>query len=238
MPPVMPRAFLSYNDSTMATRGKFIVIEGPDGSGKTEQFERLTLRLPESVPFRTVHFPRYEEPSSYFVREYLAGNYGTLAEIGPEKASLFYALDRYDAGVKQLSKWLAEGTHVIVDRYMGSNMGHQGAKIENHEDRARFFKWLYDLEYGILKIPKPDLNIILHVPAKIAQTLRAKSGKNPDLHEKDFAYLERTEKVYMEVAELFPDDFTVIECAPDGKLLSIDEIHEQMWAKVKGELGI
>ena len=112
-------------------RGKFIVIEGTDGSGKTEQFNRLVLRLPEGFAFKTLDFPQYDEPSSYFVREYLNGHYGALEDeaIGPRRASLFYALDRFDASEKKLKKWLADGTAVIANRYVGSNMGHQGGKI-------------------------------------------------------------------------------------------------------------
>lgn len=224
--------------------GKFIVIEGPDSSGKSEQFKRLTARIPKDIILRTAHFPRYEEPSSYFVREYLAGNYGTVDEIGPYKASLFYAVDRFDASVKQLHAWLKHGDTIVLDRYIGSNMGHQGSKINNEKERSDFFKWLYEIEYGILGIPKPDLNIILHVPANIAHELRKKQADKKDgsikndIHERDLEYLERTRRVYLQLAELFPQDFTVVECAPGGKLLSIEEVHEKVWAIAGKVLGV
>jgi dTMP kinase len=224
--------------------GKFIVIEGPDSSGKSTQFKRLFFRVPETMKMHTAHFPQYEEPSSHFVREYLAGQYGTVDAIGPYQASLFYALDRFDASVKRVKKWLAAGDTVMFDRYVASNMGHQGSKITDDKKRRDFFKWLYELEYGILQIPKPDLNIILHVPAKIAAELRAKqedkkdgSIKN-DIHERDMAHLENTRKVYLQLADLFPNDFTVIECAPKGKLMSVDEVHEKVWAVAKKVLEL
>ncbi len=225
-------------------RGTFIVIEGPDGSGKSEQFKRLIARIPSGMVLQTTHFPQYEEPSSYFVREYLAGNYGTLADIGPYEASLFYAMDRFDASVKRLSKWLEAGDTVILDRFVGSNMGHQGSKIDDEAERMKFFKWLYDIEYGMLKIPKPDLNIILHVPAAIALELRKKRAaqetapQKKDIHEADIAYLEKTEKVYLQIAELFPKDFTVVECMESGRLLSIEEVHEKVWAIAQKALGL
>jgi dTMP kinase len=218
--------------------GKFIVIEGTDGSGKTEQFNRLILRLPDGFEFKTADFPQYDEPSSYFVREYLNGKYGALEdeESGPRRASLFYALDRFDASEKKLKKWLADGAAVIANRYVGSNMGHQGGKIGDEKKRKDFFRWLYDLEYGIFGIPKPDLNIILHMPAEIAQELVDRKaareyigGRKRDLHEGNLEHLRHAEKVYLQIAELFPDDFQVIECAPDGDLLSIEEIHAKVW---------
>ena len=75
-------------------QGKFIVIEGTDGSGKTEQFKRLVPRLAEQREVVTIDFPQYDSPSAYFVTEYLNGRYGTAEEVGSHKASLFYALDR------------------------------------------------------------------------------------------------------------------------------------------------
>ncbi len=225
--------------------GKFFVIEGTDGSGKTEQFNRLLPKLKEVFAVEKLDFPRYGEPSSYFVTEYLNGKYGTLKEIGPEKASLFYALDRFDASEKKMKQWLAEGKTLLANRYVGSNMGHQGGKIDDKKKRQDFFRWLYDLEYGRLGIPKPDLNIILHVPAAIAQGFVDKKGdrayiggKKRDLHESDISHLERAERVYLEIAELFPKDFTVIECVENGTLLSLDDVGEKVWDAVCGALNI
>jgi dTMP kinase len=233
-----------YNETTltMDSRGKFIVIEGTDGSGKTVQFERLVLALPENVKLGTLDFPRYSEPSSYFVQHYLTGKYGS--DVGPRAASIFFAVDRFDAKLK-IAQWFDEERVIVANRYVGSNMAHQGAKMENKKDRAEFFKWLYDLEYGIFGIPKPDLNIILHVPAEISYELIAKkagreylAGKTRDIHEADFNYQKRSEQVYLEIAELFPESFTIVECAPDGKLLSIDAIHEMVWAAARKTLGL
>lgn len=222
----------------MSVPGKFIVIEGTDGSGKTEQFNRLVLRLPDGFSVKTIDFPRYDEPSSYFAREYLNGVYGALedGELGARRASLFYALDRFDASEKKMKQWLSAGATLVANRYVGSNMGHQGGKILDEKKRKEFFRWLYDLEYGVLGVPKPDLNIILHMPAEIAQELVDRKavrgyigGKKRDLHEGNIEHLRHAEKVYLQIAELFPDDFKVIECAPNGNLLSLEEIHAKVW---------
>ena len=229
----------------MEPRGKFIVIEGTDGSGKGEQTVRLAKRLKDGghavAPF---DFPRYSEPSAWFVSRYLNGEFGTIDEVGPKTASLFYALDRY-AAAPEIRRALGRGDVVISNRYVGSNLGHQGSKFGDSEERRKYFEWNYDLEFNINKIPKPDLNIILHVPAHIAQELVDKkserqyfSGKKRDLHETDLGHLQRTEEVYKQLAELFSNDFTVIECAPEGKLMSIEEVHEKVWSVAKKALGI
>jgi len=226
----------------MDQRGKFIVIEGTDGSGKTVQFERLVLALPEGTKVGTLDFPQYGEPSSYFVQKYLTGKYG--GEVGPYAASVFYAVDRFDVKLK-LSQWIAEGRAIIANRYVASNMGHQGGKIGTRNEREKFYKWLYDLEYGIFGIPKPDLNIVLRVPAEVSYELVAKrsgrgylDGKKHDLREPDLADLKRAEEVYLEIAELFPGDFQVVECAPGGILLTPDEIHEKVWTIARKVLGV
>lgn len=217
-------------------KGLFIVLEGTDGSGKTVQFRRLLKRLKkEGYQCQTVDFPQYGQPSAYFVEQYLTGKYGTWHEVGPYRASLFYALDRFEAA-KKIQQALNQGKIVLANRYFGSNLGHQGAKIKNNYQRKRFFNWIYNLEYNILGIPKPDLNLFLHVPAKISYQLIAKKGrreylkgKKRDIHEKDIQHLRQAEQSYLQAIKLFPKDFKVIECAPKNKLLSIDEIAQKIW---------
>ena len=215
------------------------MIEGTDGSGKTTQFEKLVLRIEK--PVALFDFPQYSKPSAYFVEKYLNGGYGTLEQIGPKLGSVFYAVDRFDAGFA-IRKAEEEGKICISNRYIGSNMGHQGGKIMGKKERKEYFEWLYELEFGILGIPKPDINIILHMPAEMAQKMVDKKsanmrqyagGKKRDLHEADLGHLKHAEEVYLEIAELFPENFVVVECVENGKLLSVDEIHEKVWAVVK-----
>lgn len=110
-------------------KGKFIVIEGMDGSGKKTQFQKLIRKLKsKKAPIMTLDFPCYKKGSSYFVKKYLKGEYGSWEEVDPYRASLFYALDRFDFK-KEIEKELEEGKILIANRYTPSNMGHQGAKI-------------------------------------------------------------------------------------------------------------
>lgn len=220
-------------------------MEGTDGTGKTTQFRRLISKLRRSG-FRVVtfDFPRYTKPSSYFVKEYLNGRYGGWREVGAYRASLFYALDRFDAA-REIRRSLAEGAIVVANRYVASNMGHQGAKISGRARRAKFFQWLGDSEYKILGVPKPDLTLIFHVPASIAQKLVDKKGAREyvggikrDLHEADIKHLRRAEAVYLEIAKSFPRETELIECLENGKLLSVAAIHRRVGEVLKKRLKI
>src|SRR3989344_1407856 len=142
-------------------RGKFIVIDGTDGSGKATQTNLLLEELKTSgYEVEMTDFPQYGTKSAGLIEEYLNGKYG---KVGPEAASIFYAIDRFDASFK-VRQWLDEGKIVISNRYVTANAGHQGGKIDDYHDRVKFFRWLDNLEYKIFAIPKPDLNVILHMP--------------------------------------------------------------------------
>ena len=230
----------SFNAKELAVAKQIsIVIEGIDGSGNGEQTALLVERLKKAGhEVALFDFPRYSEPSSYFVREYLAGNFGSLEEINPRTASLFFALDRY-AAAKDIRKAIDEEKIVVFNRYVASNLAHQGCKIADAEERMEYFKWNYDLEYAVNGIPAPDCNIILFMPPKFAQKMVDKKaerghleGKKRDLHEADIAYLRATSKTYREIAKLYPNDFLCIECSRGDHVFSIREIHQKVWALV------
>ncbi len=223
--------------------GKLIVIEGVDGSGKTVQFEMLVRRLRRlGLRVATFDFPQYEKPSSYFVREYLNGHYGGWKQVGPYQASIFYALDRFDV-VSQIKRWLKQGRIVVTNRYVPSNMAHQGAKIDSPASRRTYFKWLAELEYGILGIPKPSLVVVLHVPAVMARKLVDKKSRREyiggakfDLHEADLKHFRQAEKTYLEMVKLFPREFRLVECVEKGKLLSPEAVHVKVSSLVAKHL--
>ena len=217
--------------------GKLIVIDGTDGTGKTTQAALLIKHLrQEKYNVALADFPRYGLPSAYFVEQYLNGRYGKADTIDPYAASLFYALDRFDAQ-KTLKKQLAQEQIIVSNRYVTANMGHQGGKIKSLLARRRYFRWLDWLEHDTLKLPRPDLTIILHVPATIAQRLVDRKGRREyirrkrDLHESDLEHLKAAERPYLEIARRFPK-FTLVECVENGKLLSPAVIHEKIWTIV------
>ncbi len=223
----------------MERQGTFIVIEGTDGSGKGTQFQLLADYLREQGhDVATFDFPQYDQPSSYFVKKYLNGDYGTTEQIGPYTASLFYALDRYEAATA-IRQALGEGKIVLANRFTGSNMGHQGTKFVHAEERRGYFIWLDNLEFEMLKIPRPTISIVLRVPAEVAQTLvdqkeaRSYTDKKRDIHEADLSHLQRAVAVYDDLCQLFPKDFQRIDCVRGGELLSIETIQELVRQKVE-----
>lgn len=221
----------------MNSRGLFIVIEGSDGSGKATQFNLLKERLKATgYDVAVFDFPRYNKESSYFVRQYLGGAFGPPTAISPYTASLFYALDRYEAA-KDINNALKQGKIVLANRFVGSNMAHQGAKFDDPVEQRGFFVWEDNLEFQLLHIPRPDVSYFLRVPADISQKLinerAAKTGGALDGHESDFKYLKKSLSTYDVLCRLFPKDFKAIECTKDNELLSVAEINNLIWERVK-----
>jgi len=218
--------------------GKFIVIDGTDGSGKATQTKLLVEKLKkEGYDIKVADFPQYGQRSAVLVEDYLNGKFGDAKSVGPYRASIFYACDRYAASFK-IRKWLDEGKIVICNRYVSSNMGHQAGKIRDLAERDKFLGWLEDLEYNIFEIPKPDVNILLYMPPEIGQKLVDKKGhrdyvggKKRDIHEADLEHLKEAAEAYKYVAEKY--NWVVIDCAPDGELKTIEEIHKIVLDKIK-----
>lgn len=215
-------------------KGRLIVIEGSDGSGKGTQFKLLTDYLKKSgKEVATFDFPQYAQESSYFVREYLNGHYGSADSLGAYGPSFFYALDRFDASFK-MREALSAGKIVLCNRYYGSSLAHQGQKIDSKVERKKYYDWLRNLEFTLLGIPEPDVNLVLLMPAAIAQSLVDQKEKRDytemkrDIHEADLNHLTRAVSTFEELCELYPDSFTPIYCTKQGTLKSIDEVHQEV----------
>ena len=175
------------------------------------------------------------------VEQYLHGEFGTAEAVGPYRASILYAVDRY-AAAQKIHGWLTAGSVVISNRYVASNMAHQGGKIKDAAERQRFFAWNHELEYTIFQIPQPDLNLILHVPATVAHALVDKKsdreylkGKKRDIHEDDLRHLADAERAYLELARTYPE-FCIIECAAEEKIFSPETIHTMIWENLQALL--
>ncbi|MFC1787711.1 dTMP kinase [Patescibacteria group bacterium] len=217
-------------------KGKLIVIDGTDGSGKATQTEFLIERLKkEGLSVQTISFPQYGQKSAGMVEEYLSGKYGTASQVGPKPSSIFYAVDRFDASFK-IKKWLESGQTVVSDRYVGSNMGHQGSKISDPDERMKFYEWNMNLEHELFGIPKPDLNVVLHVPAEISFKLAQDRGGwkadiKTDIHETDINHLKDSVQAYLDITNRF-DMFKLVKCVENEKLLTREEIHNRVWELV------
>ena len=216
--------------------GKLIVIEGTDGSGKSTQFKALTERLRnEGTEFKTLVFPRYSEPSSALIRMYLGGEFGTNpSDVNAYAASAFYAVDRYASYKQDWGQWYDNGGVIVSDRYTTSNAVHQTSK-EPAEKQSEFLRWLYEFEYDKLGLPRPDLTIYLDVPTAFTEKLmrhrEASTNTTADIHEKDMAYLATCRETGRSAAKFY--NWTIIDCVKDGQMRSIEDIHEEIYAKVK-----
>ncbi len=214
-------------------QGFFIVIDGTDGAGKATQTKLLGQRLRgEKHKVFLTGFPQYETPSGQSVREYLSGKMGRdAAKVGPNGASSVYAVDRF-LNSPPIWEALGKGQVVVSDRYTAANMGHQGGKFTNSVRRRQFFSWLRDHEYKKLKLPKPDITIILHVPVDTSQDLITKRGQQKDIHENDLGHLRAAEKTFVQITKLYPKEMILVECMKNGKLLSRTQIHDLIWKVV------
>jgi dTMP kinase len=222
-------------------KGKFIVIDGTDGSGKATQTKFLVERLKkDGFKVKTIDFPRYYNNFfGKFIGEGLTGKYGNWAKLDPHIASTFYAIDRFESSAR-IKKWLKEGVIVISDRYASSNQIHQGGKILNGKKRLEFLKWLEEMEYGVFEIPRPDRILYLDVPLDLTRKLMEKENKKEkkayqkgkkDLHEIDPKHLERAKKSAMKMIEK-NNNWTRINCLKAGNLMSIEEISDQIWDNI------
>lgn len=222
-------------------KGIFIVIDGTDGSGKATQAKLLTENLKKAgFKTKTIDFPRYE--NNFFgkmVGRYLSGEFGSASEVSPYLASILYACDRFESK-NQIENWLKNGFVVIADRYASSNQIHQGGKISNNKKRVEFLAWLEELEYKILKIPRPQTIFYLDMPLEISQKLlKTKTSQKKkvylkgkkDIHENDPRHLRDAKNRAIELVRK-NNNWTKIDCAKNGKPLAKEEINQKIMGKV------
>ena len=226
-------------------RGKIIVVEGTDCSGKETQTSLLVQRLKkEGRKIERLCFPNYDSPTGKIV----GGPYLGKAHIGegifpegaanvdPKVAALYYAADRrYNRNA--ILELLDQGIDVVLDRYVESNMGHQGGKIFDKEERLKLYENLENLEYGFLELPRPDLTIFLYMPSNKVAELKKGRTEPADQHEVSLLHIKNAEKAYLELAELH--NYKKITCVDKkDKLRDIFEISEDVYKEVSSVLEL
>jgi dTMP kinase len=224
-----------------AKRGKLIVIDGTDGSGKTTQINLLVKRLKTNgFKVKTIHFPHYDNFFGGFIGHCLTEQYYNFINVHPKIVSVLYAADRWESS-EEIKKYLAEGYVVVLDRYVSANQIHQGGKIKSSKKRANFLKWLDEMEYKVFKIPRPDITLYLSLPLHLVEVLikernkksvRAYAGNKKDVHEVDLEFKKNSIKSAVWLSK-FLKNFIKIDCSEEGKILSREKIHEKIYEKVK-----
>lgn len=227
---------------------KIIVIEGTDCSGKETQSKLLIEKLKQDlIDVEYIDFPNYNSPTGKIIAgPYLGkedvdekGNrlfYKPLfsegaSNVNPKVSSLYYAADRL-YNMEKITKTL-ETKNIILDRYSYSNMAHQGGKILDQKERGKMYKWVDELEFGLLKLPHADIKIFLHMPYEYVCELK-KNRQNLDQNEIDESYLKNSEKAYLEIASNY--DFKTIECVCNNNIRTIEDISEELYHYVKSKL--
>ncbi len=223
--------------------GKLIVIDGVDSSGKQTQTDMLVKRLISAGRrVRKVSFPAYESPSSALVKMYLAGEFGKNPDdVNAYTASALYALDRFATYRTDWSRDYAEGTIIVADRYVTSNMIHQAGKITDTSEKEKCLDWIYDFEYVKCGLPLPDATIFLDMPVEYAVKLmedranKIDGGAAKDIHESDTEYLRRSYNSAVFVARRY--EWTRIACVADKQIKTPEEIHDEVYRAVIEKIG-
>ena len=224
-------------------KGKLIVIDGTDGSGKATQVDLLTKRLKkEGHTVKVVDFPEYYKNFfGEFIGHCLSEQYYNFLSVHPKIVSVLYAADRWESSY-EMREWLSKGYIVIANRYVSANQIHQGGKTKDLKRRNDFLKWLDKMEYEVFKIPRPDITLYLSLPIDIVLKLiekrnsskmqRAYLKNKKDVTENDENYQINSIKSALKL-EKEVQNFVKIQCSEKGKILLREEIHEMVYEKVK-----
>ncbi|MBM7870658.1 dTMP kinase [Clostridium pascui] len=216
-------------------KGKLVVLEAGDGSGKATQTNKLYERLlKEGYKVLKIEYPNYKSNSSALIKMYLNGEFGENPEdINAYAASTFYAVDRYASFKKEWEQFYKEGGIVLADRYTTSNMVHQASKINDTGEKEKFLDWLWELEFKLMGLPVPDKVLFLDMPPEYSFKLMMErknkftGNKEKDIHERNNSYLIQSYNNACYIADKY--NWDKIKCVENESIKTIDEIHESIY---------
>ena len=219
-------------------KGKLIVIEGTDCSGKETQSNLLVENLNRlGKKTEKYCFPRYTSPTGKIIAGPYLGqpDYGEgyfkegASNVDPKVASLYFAADR-KYNIHEIQEKLDKGINVVVDRYIDSNLAHQTSKISSEKERKKMFHFLNTLEYKLLELPKADITIFLYMPLECAKILKSNRQEKPDQHEIDENYLLNSERMYLYLAK--KKKYIKVDCSKNNSPKSIEDIQKEIMGKI------
>lgn len=228
----------------MDKQGKFIVIEGIDGAGKTTQLGLLKTWLEEEhgKNVETLDFPQYGEFWGKLAGRFLNGEFGELDQVSPYLASLPYFLDQASRAGK-IRTALEAGKWVLSNRYLSSSLIHQTSRIAGESAKADFRAWLTEAAYTHAGLFKEDAVIALYVdPAVSIENARkarerkaAAYAKDRDIAEENFQHFIDTAAEVIKACELYPH-WRLVDCMegdePSRALMSIDQVQQKVRAVI------
>jgi dTMP kinase len=223
--------------------GVLIAIEGIDGAGKGTQAAQLIQGLRQhGLTADSLQFPRYSATAfGRSIGDYLNGRFGALDQVHPQLASVLYAGDRFESRTLLLDL-LHRNDVLVLDRYVGSNLAHQAAKLAGQE-RSDLMDWIELIEFGVFQLPRPQLTVLIDMSSQMSRELVARKGtreytqQQADLHESNLPYLEKVRRCYLALAHSRLDWRTVHGLAPDGQLRSINDVASEILQMVLAEVA-
>ncbi len=208
-------------------KGKLIVLDGLDGSGKSTQLEFAVGFLKDmGIRCRAISFPNYATLSGQLVECYLKGDIPCEGRNGGYSASLLYSVDRYVSYTTDWKDYFESGGTIVASRYTTSNAIYQLSKMQQNEYED-YLSWLFDLEYDKLGLPKPDKVIFLDMPTEVSQKLLTAryngDESKKDIHERNIEFLKKCRECALYCAEKY--SWETVNCSENGIPLSIEDIY-------------
>lgn len=217
--------------------------------GKQTQTNKIYERLiNKSYDVFKTSFPNYDNLSSGPVKEYLSGKISENPnDISPKAASSFYAVDRYISYKENIEKYyLDDKTIIIFDRYVSSNLLHQGAKLYNNSKNGNqkkldeYISWLNNFEYGDLELPVATMTFFLYVPLETTLKLienrknKFNNDDKKDIHESDTTHLKNAINSGLYCAKKL--GWKIINCVNENGLRTPDDINDEIYEIIVNSL--
>lgn len=187
-------------------KGRFVVLEGIDGSGTTTQAARLVAALRERGMNAVATCEPTPGPVGKLIRgalkRELTTDGGSPHALPWTSMALLFAADRLDHVESMIAPALGAGTTVVCDRYVLSSLAYQSS---TSPDGEAALPWIRSLNARALQ---PELTLVLDVPEDVARARRESRGGRPELFEVQ-ELQRRLAQIYLRAGELLPGEHVV-----------------------------